>query len=72
MSKSNCQFQILKKSSQLYAMEAGRQNKGLIERVFRVKVHFLTHIEYYLTFLFDLIEFGSFGDNKVQFPGTLQ
>ena len=53
-------------------MEAGRQNKGLIEHVFMVKVHFLTHVEYYLTFLFDLIEFGSFGDNKVQFPGSLQ
>ena len=63
---------MLKKISQLFATEAGRQNKGLTEHVFWVKINFLTRTKYFLNIFFVWREFGSLTDNKKSFPGPLQ
>ena len=45
---------MLKKLSRFYATEAGRQNEGLTEHVFRVKINFLTRTRYYLNIFYYL------------------
>ena len=53
-------------------MVAGRQIEGLTEHVFGVKINFLTKTKYFLNIFFDWNALGSFRDDKMSFPGSLQ